>query len=341
MAGQLISSSIFTGAEALIRSHGRDPVDVARRADIPPRALQDGDLLVPAPAAILFFELAASACRNPNWGLELSVHARLAPIIGPLWILLRNARTVREMCLELANNWDLYSSVAIIGLEEGSDSGGFLSWSAAANMVDNSVQMAQFALAVFCKELGTHCPPGWHPQAVLFRHRAPQDIRLHRRLFGSVPLFDQDHDALLLDRATLAQPLQSQTTPARSTIRSLLRHDSEIAHADTVLRVESIIRALLPYGPCSLRDVSLAMGLAPRTLQAYLQREHSGFHHVRDRVRADLALKYAQHSRLSAGQIAQILGYTDATSFSRSFRRWHQRSIRELRRTPARQAGAG
>lgn len=337
MAGQLISSSIFTGAEELIRSAGRHPAQIARHAGVPTQALQDSDLLVSAPAAIQFFELAASACHNPNWGLELSVDARLAPIIGPLWILLRNARTVREMCMELANNWDLYSNVAIIGFEEGPEGGGLLCWSAAANIVDNTVQMAQFALAVFCKELRTHCRPGWHPQAVLFRHRAPKDIRLHRKLFGSAPLFDQDHDALLLDQATLAQPLRSQTTPARSTIRSMLRRDSESAYADTALRVESIIRSLMPYGPCNLRDVSLAMGLAPRTLQAHLKTERTSFHQVRDRVRADLALKYVQHSRLSAGQIAEILGYTDATSFSRSFRRWHQRGVRDLRRTLARE----
>jgi AraC-like DNA-binding protein len=50
-------------------------------------------------------------------------------------------------------------------------------------------------------------------------------------------------------------------------------------------------------------------------------------------VRADLASKYLRHSDLSAVRVAEILGYSDPTSLSRSFRRWHGRSIRQARKS--------
>ncbi|MBL6752385.1 MAG: helix-turn-helix transcriptional regulator, partial [Nevskia sp.] len=53
----------------------------------------------------------------------------------------------------------------------------------------------------------------------------------------------------------------------------------------------------------------------------------------KDAVRRDLAVKYLRHSQMSATQIADILGYADLSSFSRSYRRWHGRSSRAQRKS--------
>lgn len=331
MAGSFIPSAIFQGATELIRSRGRQAAPLARRCGVPLAALSDPDLLVPARAALNFFEHAAEACGDRTWGLKLASHARLAAIIGPLWILLRNARTVREMCQELAGNFDLYTNAALMRFEPLRE-GALLSWSTTTGQTDSEVQMAEYALAVFCDEIRTHCAPGWQPRAVLFRHAALPSLRLHRKLFGEDLRFDQDCNALLLDDATLSLALQGRASHARTLIRTVLRADDELGHDDNVaLRVESVVRALMPFAPCTLRDVSLAMGLPPRTLQARLQSQGRSFKDIKDAVRADLALKYLQHSRMSAVQIAEVLGYTDPTSFSRSFRRWHGHSARQTR----------
>lgn len=332
MAGAFVSSAIFVGASELIRAHGQQPASVARAAGVPAAALENADLPVSASAVVQFFERAATVCQDPGWGLELSLNARLAAVIGPLWILLRNARTVREMCVEIAGNFDLYSSAAMVNFERMPDGNGLLRWSPSVRIQGAVVQMAEFALALLCRELRTHAPVGWMPQMVLFQHAAPVDLSLHRRLFGSGLRFDQDCNALFLDRAALDQPLQSGTTLARGTVRGILRHAAGLADTDTPQQVESIIRSQLPFGPCNLRAISLAMGLAPRTLQEHLKRHGTGFHAIHDKVRADLALKYVRDSRLGAARIAEILGYMDATTLSRSFRRWHGRSMREMRR---------
>lgn len=331
MAGAFVSSAILVGANELIRAYGQQPASIARAAGLPAAALGNADLPVPASAVVKFFERAAAVCRDPGWGLKLSLSARLAAVIGPLWILLRNARTLREMCVEIAENFDLYSSAAIVNFEPVQDGDGLLRWSPGIRIQGGVVQMAEFALALLCRELRTHAPVGWMPQMVLFQHAAPADLSLHHRLFGSDLRFDQDQNALLIDCAALDHPLHSRTTGARGTVRGILRHVADLANIDTSQQVESIIRSQLPFGPCTLRDVSLAMGVAPRTLQERLARHGAGFQAIRDRVRADLALRYVRDSRLGVVDIAEILGYTDATVLSRSFRRWHGRSIRETR----------
>lgn len=334
MPGTLVRSAILTGAAEKIRDAGRQPGTIARRAGIPSVALKDPDVLVPGRAVLRFFELAAQACGNRNWGLELAAHARIAAILGPLWILLRNARSVRQMCEDLATNFDLYSSAALMRFEmSGGD--GLLSWSAAVGQTESEVQMAEFALAVFLKELRVHGPPNWMPKAVYFRHGPPEDLRLHRKIFGPEIQFNSDANAIHIDAALLSRPLQGSAPHARGLIRDVLRHDEDAVDPGTPLRVEAIVRALLPFAPCTVKDVSRAMGLSPRTLQEHLQLANTSFRGIKDAVRSDLAGKYLRHSQMGAAQIADILGYADITSLSRSFRRWHGSTLRSHRRTRA------
>lgn len=332
MPGLLIRSAILDSAADLIREHGARPAQVARRAGIPRAALTDPDLLVNANAVLRFFEQAAEACRLPTWGLTLGMSGRLAAIIGPLWVLLRNARTVGEMCTELAENFDLYSDAAMVGLDR-TPEGILLNWSATAGRIDSEVQMSEYALCVFANEVRSHVGPDWMPKAVLFRHARPPGRRtLYRKAFGAQVRFNQDRNSLLLDERTWAAPIKSRGSAARALVSRVVRLEEErpatkrVAHS-----VEAVVRSLMPYAPCTIGEVSRALDLPTRTLQLRLQQEGTSLTQVRDIVRADLASKYLHHSELSAARIAEILGYADVTSLSRSFRRWNGVSLREQR----------
>lgn len=332
MAGSLIRSAILDGAAELIRAHGARPAPIARRAGLPSAALSDPDLLVPAAAVLRFFEDAATACRLPTWGLSMARGARLAAVIGPLWILLRNARTVDQLCEELADNFDLYSDAAMVSVERVKD-GALLSWTTTIGQHESELQMAEFALSVFASEIRSHLHRGWTPSAVLFRHATPAgSLALHRAAFGSDLRFNQERNSLLLDRATLDAPLKARGSAARALANRVVRLEEGRPDRQVARSVEAVVRALMPYAPCTIGEVSRALDLASRTLQLRLKAEHTSFTQVRDAVRADLASKYLRYSDLGAAQIAEILGYTDPTSFSRSFRRWNGQSLRAQRR---------
>jgi len=187
-------------------------------------------------------------------------------------------------------------------------------------------------MATCCQEIRSHLPPGWQPSYVKFRHAPPAQLSRHRRMLGSQLRFNQDVNAIGLDRQTLQQPMHSRSLGARSLVRSVLRHDMALLDSGLSARVESIIRALLPFAPCTVGDVSRALGMAERTLQEHLQTRESSFKKIKDKVRADLAMKYVAHSELSLTEITDILGYSDLSTFSRSFRRWHGKSARDIRR---------
>jgi AraC-like DNA-binding protein len=330
MAGALIPSGILGDARALITKLGGRADDIAQQGGLPLAALAHADLLVPARTVIDFLERAAQDCGCPTFGLRLGQMGRLAAVVGPLWILLRHARTVGQMCEDFARNFDLYTNAAMLRFEPQAD-GALLTWSVAAGQAEREVQTDEFALAICCTEIRHRCGPGWQPRGVQFRHAAPPDLSLHRRLFGQQLLFNQDRNGLLLDAATLGQALEGGSHHARELARSLLRLDDDCTAPALAARVESVVRALLPFGPCMLKDVSLALGVSERTLQEHLQAQGQGFKDIKDAVRADLALKYLKHSTLSLAEIAEILGYSELSAFSRSFRRWHGQAARSIR----------
>ena len=332
MAGYLIRSAILDGATELMRSRGVRSAPVARRAGLPGAALKDPDLLVSAAAVLRFFQLAAEACRMPTWGLTMAQGGRLATVLGPMWLLLRNARSIRQMCDELAENFDLYTDAAVVGVDPVAGGGALLNWSTTTGQHDSEVQMAEFALCVFAKEIRTHLHPRWMPSAVLFRHARPAGgLALHRAVFGNDVRFNQDRNALLLDRATLDAPMKGRGAAARALANRVIRLDGERPGKHLPNHVEAVVRSLMPYAPCTIEDVSNALDVAPRTLQLRLKQEQTSFTRIRDAVRADLASKYLRYSELSASAIAEILGYADLTSFSRSFRRWNGQNLRKVR----------
>lgn len=333
MAGNLIRSAILMGASELMTAHGVRPGPVARAAGLPTRALSDPHLLVPTIAVVRLFELAAEQCNLRTFSLQLARDAHLAPIIGPLWILLHNARTVEEMCREFADNFDLFSGSAMLALEP-VEGGTYLSWSLTGGLGISEVQTSEFSLAHVVREIQSRTRPDWHPETVLFRHKRPAGgIRLHREIFGPDVRFNQDTNALFLSSASLELPLlRARGSTARALAGRFARLEEDTPSRSFVRNVEIVVRALMPYGPCTIKGVSEALDLAPRTLQKHLTLEKSSFLKIRDAVRADLASRYLRHSELSVTQIAEILGYGDPTCLSRSFRRWNGRSPREARK---------
>jgi AraC-like DNA-binding protein len=50
--------------------------------------------------------------------------------------------------------------------------------------------------------------------------------------------------------------------------------------------------------------------------------EGTSFREILDGLRRDLALRYLSEDRLAIGEAAYLLGFSDASAFHRSFKRW-------------------
>ncbi|MBP8953867.1 MAG: AraC family transcriptional regulator [Armatimonadetes bacterium] len=88
--------------------------------------------------------------------------------------------------------------------------------------------------------------------------------------------------------------------------------------------------------PISLEECAARLGVSPRTLRRRLKERGASYKGIVDDVRAELARSYLESSRLSVEAIAERLGFSDPTCFTRAFRRWTGMSPREFRKRESR-----
>ncbi len=79
----------------------------------------------------------------------------------------------------------------------------------------------------------------------------------------------------------------------------------------------------------TLDEVAAKLHMTARTLQRYLARESLSFHDLVADMRRQRAQQLLQEGKLSIQEIADVLGYADATNFTRAFKQWTQESPRE------------
>jgi AraC-like DNA-binding protein len=220
------------------------------------------------------------------------------------------------------------------------DHGGvFVIYHTAKGLPFDDRQTIELGVALFCNELRSHAGPGWQPASVQLCHSRPDDLSWHRRLLGPALSFDQERNAVLVEAALLARPLVAADSRSRRMLRTVFADRESLLPQAALPRIESAIRALLPFSSCSIDEVASAMAVSARTLQRQLAANATTFQQLRDQARADLAVKYVRQSALRLAEISEILGFAEPSVFSRSFRRWHGSTPRDARRRAVAEAG--
>ena len=104
-------------------------------------------------------------------------------------------------------------------------------------------------------------------------------------------------------------------------------------------RVRGALVDLMPAGRTGAEDVAVALRISRSTLQRRLREEETSYQEVLDAMRRDMAIRYLTKTTLRADEIASVLAYRDANSFSRSFRRWTGQAPVAFRETLRRSKG--
>jgi AraC-like DNA-binding protein len=90
----------------------------------------------------------------------------------------------------------------------------------------------------------------------------------------------------------------------------------------------------------SLEDVGKALGITPQMLRRRLQDEGQGYQAIKDDLRRDIAIEYLARPDLTLIDIANLLGFSEPSTFHRAFKKWTGVAPGEYRHTRL-QAAAG
>ncbi len=316
MAHRLRSASL-TGYADLARAAGVDPFPLLAAAGVPPAALSDPDLPIAADAFGRVLEATAAAAGWDDFGLRLAERRDLANL-GPLGLMLRDQPTVGDALAALARYVPLQNErLRVVVAIEGDLAVVRMAVAGRGRMLR---QAAELSVAVACGALNALLGAAWRPAFVAFRHRPPADAARHRRVFGCPVAFDHEFDGF----AVPAAHLEDRVPHAEPQMARHVRHylDDLLQRRDAAAgdQVRDLIATLLPGGLCSLERVARHLSVDPRTLQRRLAREGLTFAAVVDGLRQDLARRDLELGGRSLSEIAERLGFSALSAFSRWFR---------------------
>lgn len=157
-------------------------------------------------------------------------------------------------------------------------------------------------------------------------HSQPAHADEYRRMFSPVLRFDAPATALHFD----ARVLQAAVVMDGARLKAFLRDAPQSIFLKQVVvsglsdRVRRHCRAALGQGDPAptLAVLAAALQLSCATLRRRLEDEGSSCGQLKDEVRRELALHHLAAGLLSVGDIAARLGFNDASTFYRAFRKW-------------------
>ncbi|WP_316851833.1 AraC family transcriptional regulator [Aquipseudomonas alcaligenes] len=193
-------------------------------------------------------------------------------------------------------------------------------------LVTDCCQDAEYTLSAalaILREL-TKCPflsPVW----VEFGHDRLSVSSVYQELFGCPVYFNRPDNRLVFARDLLDMPVLTADIRLFQALEPFLQRQKSLRTESEILgRMAAHIASGLGSGGVSIELVASSMGIGVRTLQRRLSEQGLDFSQVVEDVRRSLAEDYVARSDYSFTNIALLLGYSEASSFSRAFRRWTQ-----------------
>lgn len=325
-----IRAAALQGYADLARSVGLDPLRMLHAVGIPSAALADPERRIPTAAFRALLENSARA--TEDFGLRLA-EQRTPSIWGPLNLVLREQPTVRDIIAATIHYSALQDESVLLQLEETADVAVF-SISASVPPGGSIRQSIEIALSQFLRLLRRYLGPNWRPLSICLVYAPPKSTDTHYRVLGRNLEFNCDFNGLVFNRADLDQPNPAADPEMTRQVERYAQGLMVAAEASLPDQVRREIQALLRNGRCTIEITAERIGLDVRTMQRQLADAGSGFLEILQRTRMDLADQYIRQSDRPLAEVAELLGFSALSAFSR----WHKAHYRCS--PSARRAGA-
>ena len=328
---EIIRASAWGGFAELVTSLGGDVSGIFAAAHLDPRLLEDPERYLPLQQFVECHAIAAERLKRKDFGLLIGQKQSLSTL-GPMSIAMINSRTAREGITTAArfmhvHNPALSMSLTPIPRTRLDLISCKLQLSKPARREQNDERVISIVHSVM-KQLAKE---QYQPHAIWFTHARISPMSVYRRVFGLAPLFEQPTMGIALERSVLDSTRTGASEKMREIAESYLAEHALTHATEYTKSVAAMARSLMRGGEFTPAQTAKALGMHPRTLQRRLREEGSSFEKIKDIARREWAEALLAQTSVSLTHIAAMLGYADASAFSRSCRRWFGEAPRDFR----------
>ncbi|MDO8331006.1 MAG: AraC family transcriptional regulator [Fluviicoccus sp.] len=184
--------------------------------------------------------------------------------------------------------------------------------------------LLEFMLVMWSRLAGWLVRERIHLQGAHFIHETPAHVREYPTLFPCPLLFSQTRNALVFDAGWLQRPVKRSPAELKALLPTLPGAFlvKPVFHGSYTQRVRELIAEDMATGFPDLEAVAQHFWMTGRTLRRKLLREDSHYQDIKDDIRREQAVQWLAQGELSLQEIAQQLGFAEASAFIRAFKLW-------------------
>lgn len=319
MAGTHLASSARVLWRILER-RGCDPAAVFREQGLDPGLLTDPRARYPSTRIAAAWERADALLADPCFGLEAADAWRPSDYHAVGYAMLAS-RSVRRAIERMVRYFRIINDLAGFEITATPPRLTVTFVPPAGPALPATLEQARWALILsVCRAI--HDGP-FDPLEVTLRQQAPACRDRIEACFRCPVRFGAPTGSMAFDRESAERPLVNANRElAAANDRIAVEFLARLQRDDLLSRVKAEILQHLPSGVPSDEDIAGALYLSTRTLQRKLKDEGTTFSDTVGAVRRELAEAYLADHSLSLTEIGYLLGFGDASSFSRAFKRW-------------------
>jgi AraC-like DNA-binding protein len=326
---RLIRSAVLSNFVEVARSVGLDPYRMISEFRLPPGCLTDPEVKVSAAVVGRLLEESARRSGKFDFGLRLADQRTVANL-GALALLVREQPTIRKALDVLVGYSFLHSESLLLNLRE-HDGQLILNLTFGVDRPVPIRQGVELGVGFLHRSFQQLFRQHWKPQLICFTHAAPAKKDVYRKFFGTEIKFNQDFNGIVCASHDIDAAVPAADAKMVRHVQQYL--DTLASRRDVTMSasVRECIYTMLPSGLCSADSVAARLGVDRRTVYRHLAREGKTFTSLMDSVRAELVTRYIDNRDRPLASLAELLGFSALSAFSRWFRTQFGCSVSEWR----------
>ena len=325
-----VLAAAATGFREFLAQNGGGAAQIFSDVGLDEQQLSDATMALELSTYVEMMERAAGLTGNANFGLWYGQQFQ-PDMLGLIGGVALAAPTLGQAVTNLATLFPYHQQATATHLVAEADM-----MQLEYRILDGGIverrQDAELTLGMFVNVF-RHClGPHWAPEEIHFEHPKPGGWQDHETAFAAPVFFGQRTNAVVFRQEPLGRPMPNADFRRLNSLRDQLMRVGRGREVVSLLdRVKAEIRSALPDGLPYIEAVADALAIPRWTLQRRLADHGLSFSDLVDRVRKHLAEQYVKQCHVPFVEIADILGYSELSAFSRAFSRWFGMSPRAFR----------
>ncbi|TPE43707.1 AraC family transcriptional regulator [Pontibacter mangrovi] len=307
----------------VLRQKGQDVEAICQQVGLDQRLVQDVNARISVETVQDLWNAAIAVAQDPD--LALHVAESINPTsMGTIAYVMMNAPTLHKslrklckyqdiICGAIRTSLEVQGQLALVKLQVDSPA-----IQHPRNALDSELVIYKNAFSALVGQTLKY-------KQVLLAYPEPPSIKEHERIFAGAELvFGASYSGLVFDAAYLQLPVVTANPELNLFFEKYAEEYLQKLHEPKTVRerVQHEIAHQLKGEEPSITSVARSLAMSVRSLQSRLKDEGTAYQLLLDEVRKQIAVKHLQDNQSTITDIAYLLGYSEPSVFSRSFKKW-------------------